>query len=329
MTKFIIKRLLQAVPILIGIMTITFFIVHIAPGDPRDMIINQNSIRYQEFDAQTAEMLTKKFGLDQPIHVQYWRWLKSVSQGDLGISLRYRRPVIDLIMERLPFTVELALLALLFNAFFGMLFGIISAVKKYSLIDKSITIGSLVLHGVPGFWLALMLVLLLSVNLGILPVSQTRSLDYELLSPFQQFLDRAWHLILPVFVLGIGSAARTARYMRNKLLEVMDQEYIMAARARGLSERTIVYKHALRNAVIPIITIFGMALPMLFGGSVLIENVFSWPGLGTLVVEAVGNRDYPIIFATTLITSALVILGNLVADILYGLVDPRVSYANK
>ena len=171
-----------------------------------------------------------------------------------------------------------------------------------------------------------MLVLIFSVNLGWFPTSQTRSLDYDLLSVMDQFLDRIWHLIIPVFVLGVASAASTARYMRSRLLEVLSEEYILAARARGIREKIVILKHALRNALIPIITIYGMSLPFLFGGAVLIEKIFSWPGMGLLAVEAVGNRDYPIIMATTMIGAVLVIFGNLIADITYALVDPRISY---
>ncbi len=207
--------------------------------------------------------------------------------------------------------------------------GIFSAIKQYSLADKFITLGSLIIYSVPGFWLALMLVLIFSVNLGWLPTSQTRSLDYELLSWFEKLLDLLWHLVLPVFVLGIASAAGTARYMRNRLLEVLSEEYILAARARGLKERAVILKHALRNALIPIVTIYGLTLPFLLGGAVIIENVFAWPGMGTLAVEAVRGRDYPIILATSMMGAVLVLLGNLLADVTYALVDPRVSYDDK
>jgi peptide/nickel transport system permease protein len=193
-------------------------------------------------------------------------------------------------------------------------------------MDKVVTLGSLIIYSIPGFWLALMLVLIFSVNLGWLPTAQTRSLNYELLSWSEKILDQLWHLILPVFVLGIASAASTARYMRNRLLEVLSEEYILAARARGLKERAVILKHALRNALIPIITIYGMRLPFLLGGAVLIENVFAWPGMGTLAVEAIGRRDYPVILATCMISAVLVVLGNLFADITYAIVDPRVSY---
>ena len=171
-----------------------------------------------------------------------------------------------------------------------------------------------------------MLILIFSVNLGWLPLSQTRSLDYDLLSGVDQFKDRLMHLILPVFVLGIASAASTARYLRSRLLEVLNEEFILAARARGIKEKAVIFSHALKNALIPIITIYGMSLPFLLGGSVLIESIFSWPGMGSLAIEAVQNRDYPLILATTMMGAILVVLGNLLADIMYAIVDPRVSY---
>lgn len=324
MTGYIAKRLLQAVPLLLGIATITFFIVHLAPGDPMDMYLEPRFRR--QLDPQTIELIRQKYGLDQPIHVQYAKWLANVAQGDLGESFRYRRPVAKLIAERVPYTLQLSVLALLFDALFGIALGILAAVKQYSAIDKTVTVGSLAIYSIPGFWLALMLVLLFSVHLGWFPTSQTRSLDYELLSFGGKILDRLWHLVLPVFVLGVASAAGTARYMRNRLLEVLSEDYVLAARARGLPERRVILKHALRNALIPILTIYGLSLPFLLGGAVLIEQVFAWPGMGLLAVEAVGARDYPVILATSMIAAVLVVLGNLLADVTYAMVDPRVSY---
>ncbi len=324
MGRYILKRLLQAIPLLLGIATITFFIVHLAPGDPMDMYLEPRFRR--QIDPEVIELIRQKYGLDQPIHVQYVKWLGNLARGDLGESFRYRRPVTSLMWERVPYTLQLAVLALLFDALFGIALGILSAVKQYSLVDKSVTLGSLIIYSIPGFWLALMLVLVFSVNLGWFPTSQTRSLDYDLLSWSGRVLDRLWHLVLPVFVLGVASAAGTARYMRNRLLEVLSEDYVLAARARGLKERTVILKHALRNAMIPILTIYGLALPFLLGGAVLIEKVFAWPGMGLLAVEAVGGRDYPVILATSMIAAVLVILGNLLADVTYALVDPRVSY---
>jgi peptide/nickel transport system permease protein len=325
--RFIAKRLLQAVPLLLGIATVTFFIVHLAPGDPMDMFLEPRFRR--QMDPEVIELLRQKYGLDQPIHVQFVKWISNVAQGELGESFRYRRPVASLIAERVPYTLQLALLALLFDAVIGIALGIFSAVKQYSLADKTVTLSSLVVYSIPGFWLALMLVLVFSVNLGWFPTSQTRSLDYDFLSWGGKVADRLWHLALPVFVLGVASAAGTARYMRNRLLEVLSEEYVLAARARGLPERSVILKHALRNALIPILTIYGMSLPFLLGGAVLIEKVFAWPGMGLLAVEAIGARDYPVILATTMIAAVLVVLGNLLADVTYALADPRVSYDGK
>lgn len=324
MIRFILKRIILAIPLLFGIATIIFIVIHIAPGDPMEMLTNQ--LQRHAPDPQIIEAFRIKYGLDQPIHVQYLKWLQNCLTGDLGESFRYHRPVTTLIAERIPFTLQLTILALLFDAVFGILLGILSAVKQYTITDKIVSVGSLVIYSVPGFWLALMLILIFSVNLGWLPLSQTRSLDYDLLSGVDQFKDRLMHLVLPVFVLGIASAASTARYLRSRLLEVLSEEFILAARARGIKEKAVIFSHALKNALIPIITIYGMSLPFLLGGSVLIESIFSWPGIGSLAIEAVQNRDYPLILATTMMGAILVVLGNLLADIMYAIVDPRVSY---
>ena len=327
MLRYILKRLLQAIPLLVGIATITFVMVHLAPGDPMDMYMEQRFQR--DVDPQVIELLRKKYGLDQPLPVQYVKWVGNIARGDFGESFRYRRPVASLIAERVPYTLQLAVLALFFDALIGITLGIISAIRQYSRTDRTITVGSLVMYSIPNFWLALMLVLVFSVNLRWFPTSQTRSLDYELLSAGGKLVDRLWHLALPVFVLGVASAAGTARFMRNKLLDVLSEEYVVGARARGLSERAVILHHALRNALIPIVTIYGLALPFLLGGAVLIEKVFAWPGMGLLAVEAIGARDYPVILATSMIAAVLVVLGNLLADVAYALVDPRVSYGGK
>jgi peptide/nickel transport system permease protein len=327
MWKHILKRLAQAIPLTWGILTITFFISHLAPGDPMDMYIEQQ--RQRQVDPEIIELLRQKYGLDLPIHIQYVKWLGNVVKGDFGESFRYRRPVLDLIGERIPYTLQLTLLALLFSTSLGIILGIVSAIKQYSALDKGVTLGSLIIYSIPGFWMALMLVLVFSVYLRWLPTSQTRSMDYEFFSLGQKILDRIWHLILPVFVLGVGSAAHKARYVRNRLLEVLNEEYILSARARGLTEKMVIFKHALRNAMIPLVTILGLHLPALLSGSVLIESIFAWPGMGTLAVSAVGGRDYPVMMATLMISAILTIIGSLLADITYVALDPRVSYEKK
>jgi peptide/nickel transport system permease protein len=327
MGRYILKRLLQSIPLLLGIVTATFFMMRLAPGDPLDMYLEPQ--RQRQVDPELIELLRKRYGLDKPIHIQYVTWLKNLAKGDLGESFRYRRPVAHLIAERIPYTLQLTVLALLFSTIVGMTLGIISAIKQYTALDKTVTVGSLIIYSIPGFWLALMLVLIFSVNLSWLPTSQTRSLDYEFFSLGQKILDRLWHLVLPVFVLGIASAAGKARYMRNRLLEVLNEEYVLAARARGLRERAVILKHALRNALIPLITVLGLHLPFLLGGSILIESIFAWPGMGSLAVGGVSGRDYPLIMATTMVAAVLVVIGNLLADVTYVLVDPRVSYEKK
>ncbi len=327
MRRYILKRLLYAIPLLWGIATVTFFMMRLAPGDPLDMYLEPQ--RQRRVDPEVIELLRQKYGLDQPIHVQYVRWLGNVLQGDFGESFRHRRPVSRLLAETTPYTLQLTVLAVLFDALIGITFGIISAVKQYSLLDKVVTLGSLIIYAVPGFWLALMLVLVFSVHLGWFPTSQTRSMDYEFLSTWGKIGDRVWHLVLPVFVLGIASAAGTARYMRNRLLEVLSEDYVIAARARGFTERFVILKHALRNALIPIITIYGLSLPFLLGGATIIETIFAWPGMGRLAVGGVGGRDYPLIMATMLIAATLTVMGNLLADVTYAWVDPRVSYDSK
>ncbi len=324
MRRYILKRLLYAIPLLWGIATVTFFMMQLAPGDPMDMYLEPQ--RQGQVDPEVIELLRQKYGLDQPIHVQYVKWLGNVARGDFGVSFRTRRPVRNMLAEAIPYTLQLTILAVLFDALIGITLGIISAVKQYSLLDKTVTLGSLIIYAIPGFWLALMLVLVFSVNLGWFPTSQTRSMDYEFLSLGGKILDRLWHLVLPVFVLGIASAAGTARYMRNRLLEVLSEEYVLSARARGFKERLVILKHAVRNALIPIVTIYGMSLPFLLGGATIIERVFAWPGMGNMAVGAVSGRDYPLIMATTTIAAVLTVLGNLLADVTYVWVDPRVSY---
>jgi peptide/nickel transport system permease protein len=324
MLKYTLKRLLLSVPLILGIITATFFMSHLAPGDPMDMYLEPR--RQSQMDPQVIELLRIKYGLDQPVHVQYVTWLKNFARGDLGESFRYRRPVKDLLVEALPYTLQLTFLAIILDALVGISLGIISAVKQYTKLDKAVTVGSLVVYAIPSFWLALMLIMVFSVNLGWFPTSQTRSMNYDDLTAMGKLLDRMWHLALPVSIMGLAGAAGTARYMRSRLLEVLNEDYIMAARARGFRERTVIVKHALRNALIPIITIYGMSLPFLLGGAAIIETIFAWPGMGRMTVSAVGGRDYPIIMATVTIAAILTVLGNLLADITYAAVDPRVSY---
>lgn len=331
MIGYVFKRLLQAIPLLLGIATLTFVVIHMAPGDPMDAYIERMMERGGggEQAIQAAEALREKFGLDQPIHVQYYRWLSNFVQGDFGTSFARRRPVLDLLAEAIPYTLQLTLLAMLLETLVGVALGVVSAIRQGERTDRIITLGSLVMLSIPGFWLALMLVLVFSVELGWLPTSQTRSMDYAFMSAGEQVLDRVRHLILPLAVLGVASSAGTVRYMRNRMLDVLNEDYIVAAKARGLSERRIVTRHAVPNALAPIITRFGLSLPFLLGGAAIIETIFAWPGMGRLIVAAVQGRDYPLIMATTMMGAVLTVLGNLLADVLQAWVDPRVRLGER
>lgn len=322
MLAHIVKRLLLSVPLILGIVTATFFLSHLAPGDPVDMYLQP----HRQVDPAVIEQVRHSRGLDQPIHVQYVTWLANTARGDFGESFLLHRPVRDILARTVPYTLLLILAALLVDALLGITLGVVSAVKRGTRIDRVVTLGSLTLYAMPGFWLALMLILLFSVNLGWFPTSQATSLDYAELSVLGKLLDRLWHLVLPVTVLGVAGAAATARYMRGRLLDVLSEDYITAARARGFRGWTVVRRHALRNAMIPIITIYGMSLPLMLGAATIVETIFAWPGMGRLTVDAVVGRDYPVILATTMVAAVLTVLGNLLADVGYAAVDPRVSF---
>lgn len=324
MLRYVLKRLVQAVPLLLGIVTVTFFVMRLAPGDPVAVYVEAQ--RDQQLDPEVARLIRQRYGLDRPLHVQYVKWLRSVARGDLGESFRYHRPVRDLLAEAIPYTLQLTVLALVLDALIGIGLGIVSAARRHSLLDRAVTAGSLVVYTIPGFWLALMLVLVFSLELGWFPTSLARSLDSELLPWPGRALDRLWHIALPVAVLGLTSAAGTARYMRGRLLEVLGEPYVLAARARGTRERSVLLRHAVRNALIPIVTLYGLSLPVLLGGATVVETIFAWPGMGRLAVEAVAGRDYPLLMATATMGAVLTLLGNLLADLAYAWLDPRVSY---
>jgi peptide/nickel transport system permease protein len=305
---------------LFGLLTITFFIIRLAPGDPVSLYIQG------DVDPHYAENLRKALGLADPVHVQYVKWLKSTLTGELGMSFSKHADVSDILLETIPNTMLLTFFALIFNFLIGIGIGIITALKRGSKLDHSVNITSLFVYSMPEFWLGLMLILGVSLHLGLLPASGMHSPMAKYLSFPEYVWDVFQHMILPVFVLGVASAAATGRYMRGSLLEVINQDYIRTARAKGLSEVLVIGKHALRNALIPIITLLGLSLPFLLGGAVIVETVFSWPGMGKVTIDAIFSRDYPLIIACTMVSGAMVILGNLLADVLYALVDPRIRY---
>ncbi len=318
MIGYILKRTLQAIPILLGASTLIFFLMHAAPGDPTSIYIRP------DIDPAVIEQMRKNLGLDQPVHVQYVRWLSSFAQGDFGFSFSQKRPIIDIIKDTLPNTLLLSGVALVVIFVVGVLIGTIQAVRQYSWVDNVATVGAFFFYSMPSFWFGLMVILLLSYQFQLLPASQMTSVNFEFLPASEQWMDRLKHLLMPALALGIGSAASVARYMRSGMLEQIRQDYVRTARAKGLSERVVIFKHAMRNALIPVVTLLGLTLPFLVGGAVLIETIFAWPGMGRLIVTAIFQRDYPVVLAIAFVSSIMVILGSLIADILYSVVDPRV-----
>ena len=321
MSGYILKRILFMVPLLLGITLVCFFVMHLAPGLPTDLQTQMNP----KSTIEMKERLKTMYELDKPVHEQYWSWLKKLSRGDLGISFSSdHRPVAAKIMERLPITIILEFLSLIIIIAIAVPIGVLSAVHQDSIFDKVTGVLVFIGFAVPTFWLALLLMIFFGIHLGWLPISGLRSLNYEYLTPWAQFVDLVKHLVLPVFISAFGGLAGLSRYMRANMLEVIRQDYIMTARAKGLSERDVIYKHALRNALLPAITILGLSIPGLIGGSVIFETIFAIPGMGQLFYMSVMARDYPTVMGILLIGAILTLLGNLIADVSYALADPRI-----
>lgn len=320
MIGYILKRVLQAIPILLGASTIIFFLMHAAPGDPTTIYLSNPNI-----DPAVIEQMRRNLGLDQPVYVQYFRWITSFMTGEFGYSFSQHRPIAEILKDTIPNTLLLSGIALVIIFVLGVVIGTVQAVRQYSWIDNTATVSSFFIYSMPSFWLGLMLILLFGYKLQWLPASQMTVVNYEFMGSTDQLLDRLKHLILPAAALGFGGAAAVARYMRSGMLEQIRQDYVRTARAKGLAERTVVFKHALRNALIPVVTLLGLYIPFLMSGAVLVETIFAWPGMGRLIVSAIFQRDYPVVLASAFVLAVFVILGNLVADILYSVVDPRVT----
>jgi peptide/nickel transport system permease protein len=324
--SYIARRLLGAVPLVLGIATIVFFVVNLAPGDPTALFANQN------VPPEVLEQIRANFGLDEPLLVRYWKWLTAFFTGDFGYSFAHSRPVVDIVLETLPATLMLAGSTLVLIFLIGVTTGVFQAVRQHQATDRVLSVTSLFFYSMPSFWLGLMLMLVFSLKAhewGLpfaLPPTGMTSVDYEFMGFWQQVGDRLSHLILPVLTLTLVMSAGIARYTRGQMLEVIRQDYIRTARAKGLPERTVVVKHALRNSLLPVITLLGLYLPLLFSGSVFVEVIFSWPGMGRVIVDAIFQRDYPVIMATSFIFAVVVVIGSLVADILYAVADPRIRY---
>jgi peptide/nickel transport system permease protein len=309
------------IPLLLGITFLSFLTMHIAPGSPTDLAADLNP----KMTEIAKQRLTKLYGLDKPMHIQYWNWLKRLVVFDFGQSFAPDgRPVLDKIAERLPITVTINLLSLALILIIAVPLGVFSATHRGSFFDQTTTVFVFVGFATPTFWLALLCMILFGVQLGWLPISGIKSLDHDQLPLWGQMLDYARHLALPVLLSAFGGLAGMSRYMRGNMLEVIRQDYITTARAKGLSEGTVIYSHALRNALMPVITILGLSLPALIGGSVIFESIFAIPGMGKLFYDAVLSRDYPLVMGGLVIGAVLTLVGNLLADLSYALVDPRV-----
>lgn len=327
MLWYALRRLLLAVPLLVGITFVSFLVLHLAPGDPVELQLGEMSV---ESPAQARQMLRELYGLDRPIPVQYWNWLTRLVRLDFGRSFAPDgRPVLDKISERLPVTLMLNVIEMAVILALAIPVGVVSATRQYSLFDKVTTVLVFVGFATPDFWLALLLMILFGVQLGWLPISGLRSLNWEYLSFWRQQWDIVSHLVLPVLVATTGGLAGFSRYIRQSMLEVIRQDYIQTARAKGLAETVVIGKHALRNALLPVVTILGLSLPGLIGGSVIVESIFAIPGMGQLMVQAVFQRDYPVIMGNLVIVATLTLLANLAADVAYGLVDPRIRLAGR
>ena len=321
MIKYIIRRLIGLVPLLFGITIITFMVIHLAPGKPTDLETQFNP----KVSMEARERIAHLYGLDKPLHTQYIDWLKRFARFDFGISFVDSRPVIRKIAERIPITLGISLASMMLILLIGIPIGVSSAVNEGSFYDRFMTVFVFVGFAIPTFWLGLILMDLVGVRWGLLPISGIKSLEFEKFTFFEKVIDVARHLVLPVFVSAFGGLAGISRYMRSNMVRVLKQDYVRTARAKGLRERDVIYKHALKNALLPVVTILGLSVPGLIGGSVIFESIFSIPGMGRLFYESVMARDYPVIMGVLVIGATLTLLGNLLADVSYAAVDPRIK----
>jgi peptide/nickel transport system permease protein len=312
--NYIIRRFLLLVPLLVGLTMVVFALIHLAPGDPALAFVSE-----QGADPTVVAQVRKNLGLDEPLPVQYAIWISHVARFDFGTAYTFnRKPVIELIQERLPATLTLQSLALALSLLIAIPIGVISAQRQYSAVDNASTVGAFLGLALPNFWVALMLQLALAVALGWLPASTA--------GPDAVGLDRLRYYVMPTLVLALPTVAIFARFMRSSMLEVIHQDYITTARAKGLAEPAVTYRHALKNALTPMVTVVGTQVSRLFSGSVIVEAIFAWPGLGLLAYESILRRDYPVILALTLLTGAFILLVNILVDVLYVFIDPRISF---
>ncbi len=320
MRTYIIRRLLIMIPVFLGILFLLFLIANAAPGGPT------NNLMDPRMTAELKAELAAKMGLDQPLLVRFYHWAVQALQGNLGQSSIYKQPVSSMIGAFLGKTFVLALCALVFAMLFGIPAGIISATKQYSAADYTMSVISLIGISIPSFFFGLMLLKFLAIDNQIFPLFGLSSATLKNPTTWEFLKDRALHLVLPTLVLGLGSMASFMRYTRSSMLEVIKQDYIRTARSKGLKERVVIYRHAFRNAIIPIITLLGFQIPGLISGAVITENIFSLPGIGKLQIDAVNKRDYNLFMGINALVALMTLIGALVADILYAVADPRIKY---
>jgi peptide/nickel transport system permease protein len=332
MRTYIIKRLLLLIPTLVGITLITFFVVQLAPGNPvsRKLQVGEG-VKAEAITQDIVEQTKKLYGLDKPIYVRYWIWVKQIATLNFGRSYTDHRPVIQKIEERLPVTLALNIISIFLVYTISIPLGVYSAVKQGDIQDRVITFFLFVLYSIPSFWLAVILIYFLGGGefWDVFPIYGILSPGAENFPFYKKALDFLWHITLPVICLTYGDLAYLSRYQRGSLLEVLHEDFLRTARAKGLPESKVIFKHALRNALIPIVTIIASILPAAIGGSVIIESIFSIPGIGKLGFEAVLSRDYPVIMAIATISAFLTLAGILISDLAYVLVDPRISFEGR
>lgn len=322
MLAYIVRRTLIAVPLLLCITFVSFGIMHLAPGGVSAVFMG---VRIRRAEDRAA--IIERFGLDQPFHMRYFTWLGRLVQGDFGDSLVQRRPVLELIAERVSATLQLTIPSILVSIIVAIPIGILSAIRQYSFFDTVATLMAFLFVSVPGFWLGLVSILVFSLWLGWLPISGMSTFGLEHPSLWSAFVDRLRHLVIPAgIVLGLGYTAGLIRYVRASMLEVIRQDYIRTAQAKGLRQAIVIGKHALRNSLLPVVTILGLWVPFILGGAMIAETISAWPGMGRLFVAAVFARDFPLVMGINLIAAVLVVVGNLMADIAYALLDPRIRY---
>lgn len=321
MLKYILHRAVQMIPIIVLISVLVFGLLTSMPGDPLDRMLEDNP----DFTFEDYQRLRAIYGLDDPVYIRYFKWASQVAQGQLGYSRQYKIPVQNLVLPRLQNTLILSISALILALTFALALGIISAVKQYSVFDYSSMAFAFFGFSVPGFWLGLMLIVLFSVNLHWLPPGGIMSSDVQ---PgwWNQALDRGKYLIMPVFITAFSEMASWTRYTRNSLLDVLQLDYLRTARAKGLGEQSVIVKHALKNSLLPLITVIGGSFSRFFAGAVITETVFSYPGMGKLLYDSVMGNDFVVSMAILMVLSFMVLWGNLIADVLYGVVDPRIRY---